>query len=269
MDLPDTNRVIYSKNPLNSVICQLKFPSILKIGSSDPIDFQEEIRNEFPIYEKNLEYSVESNLPIEVIAQLPQDTANAIPYKTVTRINYKFTSADKNWVINLANDFLALSVKRYDRWDNFREHFLTPLTALWKIYKPTFFSRIGLRYVNAIDRSVLGLSASSWKELIEPFILGMLSSTDIENDSLKNSMSIDEVRLTSEISARVLHGLGRINNSKEIIYLIDNDIFSEKQIKDSKDAVETLNALNSYGRKLFRWCITDKLHDAMEPSNPL
>lgn len=45
-------RVIYAKRQLVEVICQLRFPEILKIDVSEPADFQERIRRDYPQYEK-------------------------------------------------------------------------------------------------------------------------------------------------------------------------------------------------------------------------
>ena len=44
------NRSIYGKNQLGEVICQLRFPEILIIGSEPPVAFQEAIRDEYPVY---------------------------------------------------------------------------------------------------------------------------------------------------------------------------------------------------------------------------
>ena len=40
-------RCLYQRSPLIEVICQLRFPTILSIGSQEPAEFQEAIRHEF------------------------------------------------------------------------------------------------------------------------------------------------------------------------------------------------------------------------------
>ena len=50
MSFPDTPRVIYNKNPLAEVICQLRFPSILLIDAGLPAGFQERIRAMYPLF---------------------------------------------------------------------------------------------------------------------------------------------------------------------------------------------------------------------------
>ena len=44
----DHPRVHYDKPQLAEVICQLRFPAILSIGSREPVDFQEAVRGMFP-----------------------------------------------------------------------------------------------------------------------------------------------------------------------------------------------------------------------------
>jgi uncharacterized protein (TIGR04255 family) len=61
MQFPDYERVIYERNPLNEVLCQLRFPSILKVTSQQPVEFQEVIRTDYPIL--NIKRPVELPVP--------------------------------------------------------------------------------------------------------------------------------------------------------------------------------------------------------------
>src|SRR5262245_21970271 len=49
---PPSERVIYGKAPLSQVICQVRYPQILRIDSQPPADFQERIRRIFPLVER-------------------------------------------------------------------------------------------------------------------------------------------------------------------------------------------------------------------------
>ena len=44
----DHPRTHYRTAPAHEVICQLRFPPILSINTTEPADFQEAIRTEFP-----------------------------------------------------------------------------------------------------------------------------------------------------------------------------------------------------------------------------
>ena len=46
MPFKDTERVIYNKNPLIEVVCQLRFPRILTISETQPTSFQEKVVDE-------------------------------------------------------------------------------------------------------------------------------------------------------------------------------------------------------------------------------
>ena len=46
----DNSRYSYVNSPLIEVICQLRFPTILSIGSTEPAQFQEAVRADFPRY---------------------------------------------------------------------------------------------------------------------------------------------------------------------------------------------------------------------------
>ncbi|MFR1260789.1 MAG: TIGR04255 family protein [Oscillospiraceae bacterium] len=48
-------RKFYRRSPLIEVICQLRFPDILKIEAHEPADFQDAIRQVYPQYAKRIE----------------------------------------------------------------------------------------------------------------------------------------------------------------------------------------------------------------------
>ena len=49
------------------------------------------------------------------------------------------------------------------------------IRALKDIYEPAFYSRIGLRYVDSVDRAALGMQNTPWSELLNQVILGELA----------------------------------------------------------------------------------------------
>ena len=53
MPFPESERVVFRRNTLAEVICQLRFPPILEIAAKDPAAFQEQIRAEYPLYQRN------------------------------------------------------------------------------------------------------------------------------------------------------------------------------------------------------------------------
>ena len=168
------DRYQYAKSPLVEVICQLRFPTILSIGSQEPAAFQEAIRREFPRYAVRQEQPA----PRVVGAGGPAPKLEAQPPVT----NYNFVSADGLWKLNLTKDFIALSTLGYHCWEDFAQRLDKPLASFIQLYQPAFFERIGLRYVNAVSRKALGLEDVPWVSLIQPAFLGVLAELDVRSE---------------------------------------------------------------------------------------
>ncbi len=260
MPFPEVERVIYGRNPLEEVVCQLRFPPVLKIDSELPAEFQERIRKKF------VDFSETINLQLEVPASLQSQ----IPVELVERLvpqldakNYQFSSSDKNWQINLTRYFLALTARNYQRREQFIEQLEAPLAALISIYQPAYFSRIGLRYIDVIKPSMLGLDRVSWRELLKPHILGVLGEPNVGND-VSDFESTFVIPLEDKNSnVKILLGFETGENN-EHYFKIDSDFYVEGNIAidAAKDKLEFFGTL---GSRLFRWCITERLHKALAP----
>jgi len=260
MTFPGAPRVVYKNNPLNKVICQLRFPPILRIDTKVPDEFQERIRDNFP------EFSEKTEIKLPVFKSAQEDTpAEVLQSITPTgNKNYEFSSEDKVWTINLTRTFLALSTKKYKRREDFRTHLNSPLKALIDIYNPTVFSRIGLRYIDIIKRSQLNLKDIPWSELLKPHVLWLLGSSDV-NKNIRSFQAQCEIELDEENSmARIITGLVDVQESDEECFMIDTDFFSTKKTAIS-DVESKLDYFHIQGARLIQWLITKRLHEAMEP----
>jgi uncharacterized protein (TIGR04255 family) len=259
MGFPEAPRVFYENNPLDEVVCQLRFPPILKIETEIPSAFQERIRTTFPFYE--------SKSLSPVLAGLPADLASTL-FKRFplgkSQLAHEFTSADKQWTLSLTRDFIALTCRQYRNWEDFKAHLQPALQSLLDLYAPPFYSRIGLRYVDVIRRSVLGLDDVGWGELLQPWIAGPLAVSDISSD-IAHAVS-DLVIALPDLGShvRIKHGLVVHQDSQEKSYLIDADFSTESQA-GLADVSSKLNLLNRQAGLFFRWCIGERLHRAMVP----
>lgn len=262
MPFPSAPRVIYSKSPLEQVICQLRFPAILSIDTTIPAGFQERVRNRFPNYSEQVEITIDAtNMSGTQAPNFVKQLVQSQPIK-----NYEFSSEDGNWKINLTRSFVALTSKRYERWEVFREHLQVPIDALLSEYAPSHFSRIGLRYIDVIRRSSLGLGNAGWDELLQPYVLGMLSSGDVRDQMQSFDCKFD-IRLSDNISiVRILTRFAEESPGGEFGFVIDSDFFNSNNSLPA-EIQEKLEFFRVRGTRLFQWCITDKLHLAMEPRN--
>lgn len=260
MSIPSTERVIFKRNPLKQVICQIRFPAILRIDTALPADFQDEIRSEFPILRQRTE---NIRLPPELTRILPAE------FNPGGDKIYDFVSADEKWVVSLSKDFLSLTSRDYWKWEGFKGYLSGPLNALVKYYKPAFYKRIGLRYQNIIKRSDLGLDAVGWNLLLKPHIAGILSSdTNLAEETVLESHHNELIRLDESGSrvVRMKYGLIREKDSQEADFLIDNDFFTRERV-EVDNAESELGYFNEHSGQFFQWCITERLRNAMEPTN--
>lgn len=251
---PDSPREIYTNVPLVQVICQLRFPPILRIEGQVPAEFQERIRVTFPLFERGVN---------PLASQLPPEMAQLIGQQ-IAGTSYLFHTEDRTSTVTLNPDFIALSTTKYERWELFRDQLRGPLSAAIEVYQPTFFSRIGLRYTDAIQRSTLGIQDEPWSRLLRPHILGELALPEFEHN-LEGANRTIRLRLPDGSgSVAIRHGLGSVRASKELAYLIDLDFFAERRT-EIEDAEPTLNHFNAMAGSAFRWCITDTLRRALGP----
>lgn len=252
-------RCQYEKSPLAEVICQFRFPEILTISARDPVDFQEAIRDHFPQFLRKQE------LPAPKITGTPGNLSLRNP-EAIT--NYQFASADGVWRVNLTNSFLSLSCSRYTCWEAFAGKLDKPLAAFIQVYKPAYFQRVGLRYVNFLSRSALGLEGVPFSELISSCYLGPLAEPDVsESASLRCSIDA-ELTLRGGCRVKLHAGPGLIKRGgiedKEVKFIFDQDLYMPGQLQLNL-AAGALTTLHCQADTLFQGAITERLHQAMGP----
>ena len=249
-------RCVYRLNPLGNVICQLRFPQILSIGTEVPDRFQDAIREQFPLYSKRRE------MPMPKLPGAP-----AAPGQDPV-INHQFTTADGLWRVNLTSSFISLSTSRYTCWEDFARKLDQPLAAFIQIYKPAFFQRIGLRYVNFISRKSLSLEDVPFSELIESCYLGLLSEEDVSERACSRCSVDAEIAIRGGCRAKIHAGPGHVNiggkADPEVKFILDVDLFMPGQIPVNTSA-GALHTLHSQSYPIFRGAITRRLHEAMDP----
>ena len=252
-------RCRYGAHPLAEVICQFRFPEILAIGAADPVEFQEAIRAEFPIFLRRQEF------PAPKLTGVPGNLTLQNP-KPV--INYQFSTPDGSWRINLTNNFISLACTRYTSWEAFAAHLDRPLAAFIQIYKPVHFSRVGLRYLNFISRSALGLEGLPFSTLIAPCYLGPLAEDDVcESASIRSSVEC-EMNIRGGCRVKIHAGPGMVKRGgkedREVKFVFDQDLYMPGPLQLNL-AVGALQTLHSQADSIFRGAITDTLHKAMKP----
>lgn len=251
---PSSPRVLYDRTPLREVICQLRFPALLRVEAQAPADFQDCVRTRFPILERAAN---------PIAQQIPQELLQALG-GSVHVTTYTFKTEDGTAHLSLTPESLALTVTDYSQWEDFRQAFIPAIGALVDIYKPAYFSRVGLRYQNVIFRNELGLDGASWAELLRAEVAGELTVPQWEAGT-QDARRVIRCKLAETRDAMLFqHGLGKIEGDSETGYMLDFDFYCDEKT-EVKDADATLDRLNKYTGQAFRWCIKEPLHAAMGP----
>ncbi len=249
-------RCIYSNNQLAEVICQLRFPDILTINAKPPADFQELIRAEYP------KYTVRTETPA------PSFGAGQANPSSVQ--NHQFATQDNVWRINLTSRFISLSCSRYTSWETFAKRLDMPLAAFIKTYNPAYFERIGLRYLNFFSRKQLSLDDVPFREMFREPYLGLLCDEELAETAVGRSSVDSELSLRGGCRGKIHAGPGLVKRGGvedgEVKFIFDQDLFMNGNVPVNY-AAGALETLHTQAFSIFRDAITDKLHEAMEPSD--
>lgn len=239
-------RIKYEIPPLVEVIFQLRFPTILSLNSQSPVVFQEKIREKYPYYRETTQ---------EIRENKPDGQSRLI---RVIK-NHEFVSKDKKKKINLESTFIAFSTHSYTVWEEYIAELKEIIELFETCYNPSFYTRIGLRYVDVIQRSKWNLQEFTWSELIQPAVLGFM--TDETDSYTMNAESKNEDGISS---TKYHFELAHINGSTEKVFLIDCDYFVEKAI-ERDEFIDLSDTLHKCSSNFIQASITDKLHEAMRP----
>ncbi|MCI8480792.1 MAG: TIGR04255 family protein [Oscillibacter sp.] len=252
----DRPRAHYRNAPVHEVICQLRFPTILTINTAAPADLQEAVREEFPRYAQRQ----------EARPPLPGGQAQS------PVVNYAFLSEDGAWKLSLTQDFIALSTLRYDGWESFAQRLDKPLASFIRLYRPAFFQRVGLRYINLISRERLGLVGTPWAELIAPAYVGPLLEEDVREASVVGCGVDLVLKLDSSCAAKIHAGPGMVKKAgagaaqdPEAKFVFDMDLSMGGSVSTALSA-GALETLHGHAGRVFEGAVTDALREAMDPA---
>jgi hypothetical protein len=122
---PKQEDVRLQRAPLAEVICQVRFPPVLRIVNEAPVDFQEQIRGSFP------QFDVEKGMIVQMTRLgIEPPSAKATPP------TFRFQSPDGHAMVSLSPTFYALSTTSYINNLTFENTGATSVTELWEILRP-------------------------------------------------------------------------------------------------------------------------------------
>lgn len=262
-------RVEYEKNVLFEVLFQARFPKILKISREEPAQFQEIIR-------KNGYPESDSTIPM-LPAEIPDEVKRVITQSMGgVEKEYNFYSENRDWKIAISKDFVALSclgVGSYLNYQDFEQRLKTLLETFEGIYEPAYYNRIGLRYRNMVNNSIVPLNGNNVRQLMPEYIFPEIaSSMGDEIEMLEKNSQFKDSKMFANVSHALIKVNGGINASSgeikinnEESYLIDIDCYNSNKVKGVENVLTECRNFKDTEWNIFQWSINDTLRGLMGP----
>lgn len=130
----------YEKNFLKNVVFRIDFSPILKLTEEVPVDFQESLRERFPILEQQQAVTFKSTFKGK----------EKVDEKSEFRVWF-FFDKEKQKKLTITYNWLAVEFFQYRHFEEFQELVQYVYDRFSQVYRPINCSRLGLRYVNRIE----------------------------------------------------------------------------------------------------------------------
>ena len=252
LNFPTVEDIHLAHAPLREVICQVRFPTILRIAHEEPAEFQERIRARFPALE------VESGVVIEMEKLKPGGRVGFRPPV------YRFHNRDRTCTVSLAPDFYALSTTAYRHWADFADHLAYAADAIQEVYAIPYATRIGLRYINILDATFTDSGAfDDVLHLLRDELTVMLKTDAI----LSPELAMQRIQATTDGDRFTFrYGLIHEGTPPEPKFVLDFDLYAEGNI-DLDDLLPRCDRYHRVIYNAFRWCIADGKLAVLQPGS--
>lgn len=245
--LDSPRHTTYNKNFVKVIVGQLRFHPILSIERGIG-DYQEAIRGELPGFRQETVKEIRpSPLGIDIL-ETPR---------------FIFTSTDQNQILSLAKDYIALESRSHRSREYFLPLLISAYTKMYHLFGPVRLTRLGLRYVNIVDKSVIESERECsipWERIVSREYLALPSTLSPAETSFSSE-------ITSTINGGMMtlrHGLGRQPGHEHDVFTYDIDRYSECGLPDTLESLqESLQAYADDIFGLFTTCIGDDLRQWM------
>jgi uncharacterized protein (TIGR04255 family) len=242
---PEVERIELKRSPLELVVCQVRFPTILSLAANQPPDeFQRRIRTTYPIgrwqRRTNLEVSAEAAARVAVS-----------PF-------WSFEDRESRWTVSLGQNFISLETKSYQRFDDFIARFLEVFEIAKELYPIELRERLGLRYLDRIARDKQPTLPPDWPARVRREIIplrAMRGENEPQLGNIEVRFSFGDHFLTIR-SAYVDAGFsGAVDDE----LLLDFDCYTERRA-DLESIDTLLREFRAISYRAFRWAIGDLIN---------
>lgn len=244
--LPTFDDVYLENAPLREVICQVRFPTVLSISAREPAELQELIRDQLPLYE------FERGVALEISPGKIEGALQSTPPI------YRFRTSGRETTLSVSQDFFAINTTAYRHWDDFLHILEMSYQAVRKVYRLSYATRIGLRYINFLTRE--NTASASFEDLIkviQPELRGMLQAAIISNPE-NLPVFVHHVRIPNDEGILSLNvSLIREKDIPEAQIVLDFDQYIEGDALPLDDLLPRYTRFNRLIYNAFRWSIPE------------
>ncbi len=242
---PDAERVELETPPLELVVCQIRFPTVLALAANHPPEeFQRRLRGTYPVSRRQQLATVEVG-------------AQAFPGLSSSLV-WLFEDRESQWTVSLGAEFLSLETRRYRRFDEFIERFLAAFGEVRQLYPIELRERLGLRHVDRISRARQPFLPEDWSRAVRQEVLVFRQFHQADEPQMSNI----EGRFTfgdQMLTVRCVYlDRGFAGASTEELVL-DFDCYTERRagLDGLEDILRNFRRL-SYNA--FRWALGDVIN---------
>lgn len=242
--LPLAAAARFKRNFLQQVVCELRFPTLFELNAAQPNPhFARAVRKAYPHHSHHVaEVSVEG----------------ASIERTHTHI---FKSKNLDWTITLRQSAITVETSKYVSFDELRSRVNSVLEIASDVIDSDFFTRVGIRYINAVPMNIEGGNTVQFRGWIREGLASILVEEDLGalfeySGRLAGSATFGTFLLQ--------HGVGYNQSTKKPEYILDFD-FSKENI-ELTDVAAVMNVLHRNQFSMFMWALGPKALEYIGPS---
>lgn len=243
LNLPHVEQVTYTRNFIRQAVCELRFPTQLEMENKPPIELQKRLRKDYPLYQK-----------LESVNLKPGDS---VPERHDKHI---FRSRDRKWSVAFTASSISLETEEYRDFASFAARMRRMLEAAEGSIDSDFFTRLGMRYINAIPSGSKKAELAEWvnPQLVAALVSGTYGRVVHYWNEVKGACDGGQYTFA--------HGFqqGAAPAGTPAEYILDFDFFGENVGIESVHELASL--FNQQCFDFFRWAAGTRTLDAMKQS---
>jgi len=227
LSLPNVEPTHYERNLLQKVVCELRFPTLYSLDSSKPpLSFATALRKTYT------EHQVANDL-------------NLSPTGVAQAFAHVFNDKRRRLAVSLRSSAVTIESAAYRSFEEFSSQVEHVIEAAEKVIDSEFFTRVGLRYINAVPYDPGTIS--KW---VNPTLVQALAD-GIYGDAMEHHARVSGTTESGGYS--FTHGLGVNSGTGKREYILDFDFSQEDvEVRETKGVLARLHELEF---KMFHWSI--------------